>query len=180
MLGLYLASPLDRGTYLLGKTVSVLALLAIVTIGPPIILVLGYATQGYGPQGIAGWFDTIWRIVLAGVLVSAVFAAVSLAISSVTSRKGVAAASVLVIVFGSLAVVSVLIIQGGLSLNLGVFNIFSLPFDAVYRVFDEPSPFVYGGYEPMSASLVYGANVAWVLVCAGVVGVRYRTIEVSR
>jgi len=184
MLGIYLASPLDRGTYLLGKTLAVVALLSLVTLGPPLVLLLGYATQGYGPSGIAGWLGSIGRIVAAGVLVSAVFAAVSLAISSVTSRKGVAAASVLVVVFGSFATVTALIAQGGFSPSLGVFNLFTLPFEGVYRVFAEPSSLVpptpNGLIEEMSTTLVYAANAAWVLLCAAIVVLRYRRLEVGR
>ncbi len=184
MLGIYLASPLDRGTYLLGKTLAVVGLLSLVTLGPPLVLLLGYATQGYGPSGIAGWLGTLGRILAAGVMVSAVFASVSLAISSVTSRKGVAAASVLVVIFGSFAIVSVLIAEGGFSPALGVFNLFTLPFEAVYRVFAEPSNLsvvTTGGYPvEMSTPLVYSANTAWVLACAAIVVIRYRRLEVGR
>lgn len=184
MLGIYLASPLDRGTYLLGKTLAVAALLSLVTLGPPLVLLMGYATQGYGPSGLLGWLSTLGRIIAAGVLVSAVFSAISLAISSVTSRKGVAAASVLVVVFGSFAVVSVLIAQGGYPSSLGVFNLFTLPFEGVYRVFAEPSnllpPSPDGWLGEMSTPLVYGANAAWVTLCAAVVLLRYRRLEVGR
>ena len=50
MLGLYLASPLTRDTYLAegGRRASVLAL---VTIGPPLLLLIGYSLAGPGP----GW-----------------------------------------------------------------------------------------------------------------------------
>lgn len=184
MLGIYLASPLDRRTYLLGKTLAVVALLSLVTLGPPLVLLLGYATQGYGPSGIGGWLGAIGRIVAAGVLVSAVFSALSLAISSLTSRKGVAAASVLVVVFGSFAIVTALIAEGGFASGLGVFNLFTLPFEGVYRVFSEPShlvpPSPDGSFEEMGTSLVYAANLVWVLLCTAVVTVRYRRLEVGR
>jgi hypothetical protein len=41
MLGLYLASPLTRDTYLLAKALAVVPVLAIVTVGPPLLLLVG-------------------------------------------------------------------------------------------------------------------------------------------
>ena len=67
MLGLYLASPLDRFTYLWAKAQAILIVVAVVTIGPSLILLIGYSTQGYGPDGVAEWFATFGRIIGAGL-----------------------------------------------------------------------------------------------------------------
>ncbi len=52
MLGLYFASPLTRSTYLLGKLLAVLGVLALVTLGPPLFMLVAYTVNGRGPDGL--------------------------------------------------------------------------------------------------------------------------------
>ena len=51
MLGLYLASPLTRDTYLAMKAAAVTSVLTVVTLGPPLLLLVGYSLLDQGP----GW-----------------------------------------------------------------------------------------------------------------------------
>ena len=66
MLGLYLASPLTRNTYLLSKAAAVMAVLGLVTLGPPLFLLLARTIAGTGPDGPAAVFELLWKMVLAG------------------------------------------------------------------------------------------------------------------
>src|SRR5439155_23807774 len=51
MLGLYLASPLDRGSYLFAKVLAVLPVLGLVTLGPPLVPLVGLTIANAGPEG---------------------------------------------------------------------------------------------------------------------------------
>jgi ABC-2 type transport system permease protein len=42
-LGVYLSSPLNRSTYLLAKAIAVVGVLLLVTLGPPLLLLIGLA-----------------------------------------------------------------------------------------------------------------------------------------
>ena len=71
MLGMYLAAPLTRSSYLLGKIASVFVTLLVVTIGPVLLVLVGFVAAEIGPDGIGGFLAALARIVIAGVLVSA-------------------------------------------------------------------------------------------------------------
>ncbi len=103
MLGLYLASPLNRNTYLLAKTLAVLIILSIVTIGPVLLVLIGKTILGRGPDGFDGWLLTFARVVGGGFAISAVHTSLSLAISSLTSRRAVASAAIVIVLFASAA-----------------------------------------------------------------------------
>jgi ABC-2 type transport system permease protein len=179
MLGLYLASPLGRFTYLLAKAQAILIVVGAVTIGPSLILLIGYSTQGYGPPDVAEWFATFGRILAAGMAVSVLYTVISLAISSITSRKAVASAAFLGIVVGSAALTTYLVESGGQSPYLALVNLASLPYEAVFRIFDEPSQLP-GGFGALSDAAIFLSYAAWLVAGIGVIVWRYRRIEVSR
>ena len=56
MLGVYLASPLDRRTYLAGKGLATAGILALVTTGPPLLLLIALSLEGSGP---GSWTDAV-------------------------------------------------------------------------------------------------------------------------
>ncbi|MEZ5322100.1 MAG: ABC transporter permease subunit [Microthrixaceae bacterium] len=182
MLGLYFASPLNRWTYLRAKLVAVVSMLMLVTLGPPLLLLIGYSTQGYGPSGPAEWASTFGRVLLTGVGIAVFHTAVSLAISSVTSRRAAASAAFVVVVMGTGVLIPALIYEGGLSMDWGAFNLLTLPLEFAYRVFGQPSSLVDPRtfYDTMSTPVVYGAFAGWIVLSAVVVWDRYRRIEVTR
>ena len=179
MLGLYLASPLDRGSYLVAKAISVLMVVAIVTIVPGIILLVGYSTQGYGPDDVAGWLGAFGRIVAAGLAVSLLYTVLSLAISSITSRKAAASAAFLALIIGTSALVTYLVEAGGQDPALGLLDPATLPYEAVFRIFGEPSTIDRGGVE-LSSGAVFAAYAAGVVVGTAVIWWRYRRVQVTR
>ena len=64
MLGLYLASPLSRDTYLVAKAAAIAAVLGTMTLGPPILMLIAYTLADAGPDGVTGWLtelDEFWR-----------------------------------------------------------------------------------------------------------------------
>ena len=185
MLGLYLASPLNRWSYLLSKAAAVLAVLVVVTLGPPLFLLLGYSTQGFGPSGIGDWLRTLGRILAAGLAVGGFHTMISLAISSITSRRAAASGAFVALVVGTGAVVP-LLVQDDRSLSLGAFDLWTLPQEVAYRIFGESHTLrcgvdtIFPRCEEMSTPVVYGAFAAWMAVSLFVIVDRYRRIEVTK
>ncbi len=178
MLGLYLASPLTRNTYLAAKAMAVGAILSIVTIGPVLLVMLGRTLLGRGPDGVDGWFSTFGRILLAGLIVSTLHAALSLAISSMTSRRAVASAAIVIVLVASAAAVDVLIGAGG-SPNLSGLHLFRLPFQLVYRIYGDD--FAPGqDFDEVSTGVLTLAYAGWTSVFASITWWRYRNLTVTR
>jgi ABC-2 type transport system permease protein len=179
MLGLYLSSPLRRTTYLLAKGLAVLALVSVVTIGPPLLLLIGYTTQGFGPHGVVAWFEELGRIWWAGLTVSIMYTIVSLAISSVTSRKAAASAAFLAMIVGLPALITFLVLNANLNNNYRLLDLATLPYEAVTRVFDTFSSFDVIGGE-LSTTYIWLACGGWVAVSVAVIANRYRRVQVTK
>ena len=107
VLSLYLASPLTRGTYLTAKAIAVATMIAFVTVGPPLLLLLGRVLQDTGPDGPLGVLAVLGRIVASGGLLAVFYTAFSLALSSLTDRRAVAAAGTLMLILGSAIVTNI-------------------------------------------------------------------------
>jgi ABC-type transport system involved in multi-copper enzyme maturation permease subunit len=178
MLGLYLASPLTRTTYLAAKATAVLGVLAIVTLGPPLFLLLAYVLVGSGPDGPADILLFAMRIVVAGILLSAFFGSLSMAVSSVTDRKAAASAAVVLLLLLSAAVTGTLVEGAGVSHYVMLADLFGLPFEAVVRIFGETSQ--NPNLADVGSALIIGATVGWTLLASSVVWLRYRALEVTR
>ncbi len=177
MLGLYLASPLNRNTYLLAKTLGVLTILSIVTVGPVLLVLIGKTILGAGPDGFDGWLLTFGRIILGGLGISALYASLSMVISSLTSRRAVASAAIVIVLIASAGAVGSLLGAGG-SENLQALDLFSLPFQLVYSIYGDRWPTE--DYEPMATWLVVVANVGWTVLFAGITWWRYRKLTVTK
>lgn len=102
MLALYLASPLNRTTYVVAKALGVGAVMLIVSVGPILLLTLGYTLAGAGPEGFLGFVEEIVRIGLVGLLSAAFATGIAMFISSIPRRWGIA----------SLAIVATFIVTG--------------------------------------------------------------------
>jgi ABC-2 type transport system permease protein len=183
LLGMYLASPLDRNTYLLAKAAAVFAILSLVTIGPLLLLLLSYTILGEGPDSPLHWLATLGRIVAGGMCIGGLHTTLSLAISSTTTRKAAASAVIILTLFGSLILVQSVVFGTDHSIYYELFDLFRLPFLSVSRIFGEAT----GGSDPelqrlddLPAALTIGVNVAWTFVFATFVWWRYRRITVTK
>lgn len=177
MLGVYLASPLDRRSYLLGKTIAIASILAIVTIGPPLLLLIALSLEEAGP---ATWGEGIGlglKIIAAGGVMSAIFAAISMAVSATTDRKGAATATTLGILVGSTAVTNALIEGGGLSPLIHLADVLALPFELAFRIHGEQGDWT---QREVSTSLMWLSAIGIVVVCGAWVWDRYRRMLVRR
>jgi ABC-2 type transport system permease protein len=180
MLGMYLASPLDRDRYLLAKGLGVTSVLAIVTIGPPLLLLAGYTTVGLGPDGPLDFLLMLVRIVIAGAVVAALYTTLSLAVASVTTRNAAATAAIVVILFTSIILTGALVEGAGANDHVALVNLLTLPLEVVYRVYGENSAENDEVLSRLSTPAVVGAYLAWTLGFAAFVRFRYQRLDVTR
>ncbi|MEA3019963.1 MAG: type transport system permease protein [Actinomycetota bacterium] len=175
MLGMYLASPLTRETYLLAKVLAVLPVLALVTIGPQLLLLIGRTLVSSGPSSALDFLALLGQAVVAGAVVSALYTALSLAAASLTDRRAVASAGVILLLLVSSAVTSALVNGAGSDQRIYLLNGFRLPFELVQRIYGEP-----GGLPGIGTSSLVAAVVAWIAASCGIVVWRYRKLTVAR
>ncbi len=177
MLGVYLASPLDRPRYLLGKAVSVLLLLLVVTLGPPLLTLIAFTLQSEGPDGFSQWVTVFFRILASSAVVGAIYGAVGLAISASTDRRVVATAAILSVIPGSAIVTDILVNDGGMPAQLRLANVMFLPRALVFRIHDER-----GGW-PLSENptwTLWLAFFGWLALSAAWIWYSYRDLVVRR
>jgi ABC-2 type transport system permease protein len=178
MLGLYLAGPLDRNRYLAGKWAGVLAAMLLITLGPLLFMLLAFVLAGFGPSA-SETPKLLLQIFTVGIVTALLYVALSMAVSSFTSRRAVAAVSVVLLLFVPAFVVRGAIESAGAPNEL---DLFSSPFvveELASRIFGEAS----NSQDPvteLSTWLVAGGVGAAVLAGALVCWLRYRRLEAFR
>lgn len=175
MLGLYLAGPLDRTRYLAAKGAGVLAVMLLITLGPLLFMLVAFVVAGYGPSA-AETPKLLLQILAVGITTALLYTALSMAVSSLTTRRAAAAVGVILTIFVPSIVVRSAIESTDAPNEL---DLLSSPFVAAelaYRIFgetpDDAEPvtelatwLVAGG---VGAAIVAGALVCWL---------RYRRLE---
>jgi ABC-type transport system involved in multi-copper enzyme maturation permease subunit len=182
MLGLYLASPLDRNTYLLSKAGAVASVLAVVTTGPQLLMLVAYAVIGDGPGGPVDYVVLVLRILASGLMVSALYTGLSLAVSSFTSRRAAASATIILMLLTSAIFVHALTDPrggAGWSPKLVVFNFIRLPLSLVFHIFNDPAQHDYPN-AGVSFGVLLLANLAWIVIFAAITRWRYQKLTVTR
>lgn len=175
ILGVYLASPLTRFTYVVAKLGAVLTVLATVTIGPPLLLVIARSLLDAGPA-LNDLPALVGRILVSGSMMSLYYGSLALAVASFTSRKGFASAGFVLLSIMTQAVGGILgdNPSGIRQKSAGIISIVTAPFDLVQRIFGE-SP-----VSDASTALVFVVVAATVATCLAVLVVAYRRLEVTR
>jgi ABC-type transport system involved in multi-copper enzyme maturation permease subunit len=174
-LALYLASPLTRTTYLLGKTAATVSALCVITVGPVLILLVALTLSGRGPEGPAGVGLAALRVVAAGVAIAAVYGTISMAVSSFTDRRGVAAAAFILGLLAIQAMVQVVVLTAEASPAWQLLSPATVPAELVFRVHGLP-----GNLAGVGTASVVAATLGWVAAASAVGWARYRTVEVRR
>ena len=95
MLAMYLATPLNRTTYVLAKALGLFVVMLLVTAAPIVFLVLAYTFVGAGPGGVFDFVEILFRALLAGTIVAAFFTGLGMFISSIPKRWGIASVSII-------------------------------------------------------------------------------------
>jgi ABC-2 type transport system permease protein len=178
MLGLYLAGPLDRTRYLAAKGAGVLAVMLLITVGPLLFMLIAFVVAGFGPS--AGETPgLVLRILAAGTTTALLYAALSLAVSSFTTRRAAAAVGVVLTIFVPATIVRAAIESADAPDAL---DLLSSPFvaaDLAYRIFGE-TPDNADPVTRLSTGLVAGGLGAAIVVGALVCWLRYRRLEAFR
>ena len=175
MLGLYLAGPLDRNRYLLAKSAAVLAVMLLITLGPLLFMFAAFVAAGHGPS-LSETPELLLQIFVVGVVAALGYAALSLAVSSFTTRRAAAAVGVVL-----LLLVPVIVARSAIESKSAPdeLDLLSFPFvisELSYRVFDE---FHYEGepIEDLSTWVIAAGAAAWILAGAFACWLRYRRTE---
>ncbi len=140
MLGLYLASPLSRDTYLAAKFAAVAVVLGTMTLGPPLLMLIAFTLADAGPDGTTGWLTELGRILASGTALAVFWTALSLALSSLTTRRSLASVGIFVGLLASSAVGDGLAEGAELGDSYALLNLIGLPFEAVSRIFGQVDP----------------------------------------
>jgi ABC-2 type transport system permease protein len=178
MLGLYLSGPLDRTRYLAAKGAGVVAVMLLITVGPLLFMLLAYVVAGLGPSATETP-KILAQILAAGITTALVYAALSMAVSSFTSRRAAAAVGVVLLLFVPVSVVRAAIENTGAPNAL---DLLSSPFvvaNLAYRIFGE-TPDETEPVSELSTWIVAGGVGATILVAALICWLRYRRLEAFR
>ena len=172
-LGLYLASPLDRTTYLTANALALGAVLFVVTLGPPLLAQVGFVLLDVPGPGL---LLVLVRALASGLTLAALFGMVGIAGASLTARRGFASAGIFLGLFGLTIVAQVLTEALDLPQWVQMIDVATLGIALVTRIhgaqaFDMP--------DVATAVLALGA-LAWVVGLGALVHWRYRHLEVVR
>lgn len=175
LLGLYLAGPLDRTRYVAAKGAGVFAVMLLITVGPLLFMLVAFVVAGLGPS--AGEAPgLLLRILAAGITTALLYAALSMAVSSFTTRRAVAAVGVVLVLFVPVTVVRAAIESAGAPNELDLLSSAFVASDLAYRIFGQ-TPEDGGPVAELSTWLVAGGLGGTILAGALVFWLRYRRLE---
>ena len=173
-LALYLASPLNRDSYLLAKSLAAVGFIALVTVVPPLIYVVGAVLAGGGPDGPAAIALDVVRVFAGGIALAVTFGGLSLAAASISDRTGAAAGIIVLYAMVSGAVIATIVFGLDAPEPLLLLDINQVANEGVARLYGEELN------GTLSTPLVLGAMAAWIAVLFGFTRWRYRRLAVTR
>ena len=178
MLGLYLAGPLDRTRYLVSKWAAVFAVMLVITIGPLLFVLVSFLVGGYGPT-LGETPEQLARILLSGVVIALLYASLSMAVSSLTTRRAAAAIATVLVLVVPAAIVRPAIESAGAPDELDLLSSPLVAGELAYRILGEPSDDG-GPVAELSTGLVTLGFAAAVVGCLVVCWLAYRRLESVR
>jgi ABC-2 type transport system permease protein len=179
MLDLYLSGPLDRNRYLAAKWAAVLTVMLLMTTGPQLFMLASFTIEGSGPP-LRDVPRLLLEIAVAGIGVALLYTAVSMAVSSFTTRRTVAAVVTALLLLVPGIIVTTLVEGGGAPDELAVLGLPGQEF--AWRVFGEAHTALQLADVPiarLSTLLVVVGLVGWITAGAAVCWLRYRRLERS-
>jgi ABC-2 type transport system permease protein len=177
MLGVYLASPLNRPSYLVAKGLAVLGLLLLVTFGPPLLMLIAFTLEDSGPDGFLDWIEVFGKILLGSAVMGAMFTSIALAVSATTDRVVVATATVLALLPASAVATDTLVDFAELSPHFRLANLPNLPRELIFRIHGERGLWPVGDNPTWT---LWAAFAFWVLGSISLIWFRYRRLLVRR
>lgn len=174
MLDLYLAGPLDVTRYLAAKWAAVAGVMSVMTVGPQLFILVAYTVENAGPS-LRETPLLLLRIVVSGIGVALFYTAVAMGVSSLTTRRAVAAvATVLVLLVPSIAV-GTAVESGGAPDELALLTP-AVATEYAWRVFDDVRGPLHTDrpIERLSTGFVVAGLAGWVALGTAVCWVSYR------
>lgn len=178
-LSLYFSRALRRTDYAYAKLAAFATALLVLTLLPQAVLFLGNALSGDDAAGYLqdNWKD-ILRIIVNGLALSAMMAAVSLAIAAQTPRRAYSTVAVIALFVVSFPIAAILVSGIG---GAGHWAILFSPFDFLYGtslwLFNiEPDADSSLGHADLAMWIYPAATVAYTAVCAFLVVRRFERI----
>src|SRR5262245_49921097 len=150
----------------------------LITVGPLLFMLLAFVLAGLGLSAGATP-GLLLRIFAAGTVTALLYASLSMAVSSFTSRRAVAAVLVVLVILVPVSVVRTAIESAGAPKEL---DLLSSPFvvaNLAYRIFGE-TPENHQPVTQLSTWLVVAGVGAAIVVGALVCWLRYRRLEAFR
>jgi len=175
MLGIYLASPLNRDTYLAAKAAAVAMVLSLVCLGPPLLMLIANVLQSTGPDGLANIASTLAKVVVSGVAVTLLYTGVTVGAASLTDRKTTASAGIILLFLVTLTITGILTANGG-DRTARVFSITSLSLEVASRIHGDPSMIIRG----TSDLVIFLAWLGWTVGGFALARYRLRQVPVTR
>ena len=166
------ARPLTGTDYVLAKLGAIASLVFAFSILPQVLLFVGQMlVSGHALRYLGDNADILWKVPVAVAALAAYYAALSLALASLTARRVVAGASVFGVVIISSVVAHILQHAGALGGRGPLLNILPLPLVVRDLIFEghvhETSPLAYvpgaGALGLVAYFLVLGLSVAVLL-----------------
>jgi ABC-2 type transport system permease protein len=175
MLDLYLAGPLDVTRYLAAKWATVLSVMLVMTAGPQLFLLGAYNIESKGPSA-AGTPLLLLKILVAGVGVALFYTAIAMAVSSLTTRRAVAAVAIVLLLLVPSIVAGVAIESSGAPDELALLAPLEVGPELAWRVFGDTRST--SSEEPpitkVSTGLVVAGVGGWIVLGAAVCWLSYR------
>ena len=175
MLGVYLASPLNRDSYLVAKSLAVAFVLSLVCIGPTLLMLIANILQSSGPDGFGDIMLTLVRVIGAGLVVTVLYTAVTVGLASLTDRKAIASALIILVFLVSLTVVGGLS-SAGAGDGVGVGSVTNLSLELAIRVHGERGEVMPGA----PSATVWVGFVLWVVGGFALARFRLKHLPVTR
>ncbi len=175
LLGLYLAGPLDRTRYLAAKWAAVFVVMLLITVGPLLFLLLSFLVGGYGPS-VGETPELLLRIFASGIVIALLYASLSMAVSSFTTRKAAAAIATVLVLIVPAAIIRPAIDSAGAPDGLDLLSFPLVAADLSYRILGE-TPDDGGPVSELSTGVVTLGFAAAVLGFLGLCWLRYRRLE---
>ena len=174
MLDLYLAGPLDVTRYLAAKWAAVASVTLLMTAGPELFLLGAYAVENHGPS-VTDTPLLLLRIMVAGIGVALFFTSVSMAVSSLTTHRAVAAVAIVLVLLVPTIVAAVAVESSGAPDEVTLATP-AVATEFAWRVFGQAHDPADDGpaIRHVSTPLVVMGLLGWVALGAGVSLLSYR------
>jgi ABC-2 type transport system permease protein len=172
-LRIYTTSNLGPNGYLAAKLLAVWCALAIMTVGPLLLMLAGYSMFGHGPASLGDAARTLAQIVGGGLVLAVFFGTLALAASSLTDRSAFASAGIILGLVLSAAAVGILQSQLKAPDWVRLVALSELAQTIVTRIYGAKD----FNYSPLPTWELAAAAAAWVLGGIAVLVLRHRPEE---